>query len=107
MELMTTAVRQALPPLGAQDQLGGKAVAHVKFFTPDGSWTWYATEFDGEDMLFGLVDGHVKELGYFSLSELREVRGALGLPIERDLYWTPKTLDEIAPELFHEIEQRR
>ena len=107
MELMTKAVRQALPPLGAQDQLGGKAVAHVKFFTPDASWTWYATEFDGEDMLFGLVDGHVKELGYFSLSELREVRGALGLPIERDLYWTPKTLDEIAPELFHEIEQRR
>jgi hypothetical protein len=107
MELMTKAVRKIMPPLGAQDQLGGKAVAHVKFFTPDGSWTWYATEFDGEDMLFGLVDGHVKELGYFSLSELREVRGALGLPIERDLYWTPKTLDEIAPELFHEIEQRR
>jgi hypothetical protein len=107
MELMTKAVRKIMPPLGAQDQLGGKAVAHVKFFTPDASWTWYATEFDGEDMLFGLVDGHVKELGYFSLSELREVRGALGLPIERDLYWTPKTLDEIAPELFHEIEQRR
>jgi hypothetical protein len=107
MELMTKAVRKIMPPLGAQDQLGGKAVAHVKFFTPDGSWTWYATEFDGEDMLFGLVDGHVKELGYFSLSELREVRGALGLPIERDLYWTPKTLDEIAPELFSEIEQRR
>jgi len=107
MELMTKAVRQVLPLLGAQDQLGRKAVAHVKFFTPDGSWTWYATEFDGEDTLFGLVDGHVKELGYFSLSELREVRRALGLPIERDLYWTPKTLEEIAPELFCEIEQRR
>ena len=49
---------------------------------------------------FGLVDGHCKELGYFLLSELEEVRGPMGLPIERDLYWQPKTLEEIAPEMF-------
>jgi hypothetical protein len=59
-----------------------------------------ATEFDGEDTFFGLVDGHERELGYFSLRELESVRGALGLPIERDLYWRPKTLREIAPDLF-------
>ena len=67
---------------------------------PDGSWTWWATEFDGEDMFFGLVEGHVRELGYFSLSELREARGPMGLPIERDLHWRPQTLQEIAPEMF-------
>ena len=49
---------------------------------------------------FGLVDGHVKELGYFSLAELESVNGPLGLPIERDLRWQPKTLEEIAPEMF-------
>ena len=89
-----------MPPLYAQDGKGGKAIVHVKFFTPDANWTLYSTEFDGEDTFFGLVDGHCKELGYFSLSELQSVKGALGLPIERDLYWQPKTLDQIAPELF-------
>ncbi len=100
MKLMTKEVRKKLPPLYSQEQLGGKAVAHVKFFTPDNSWTWWATEFDGEDTLFGLVEGHERELGYFSLAELQKVRGPMGLPIERDLYWKPKTLQEIAPEMF-------
>ena len=44
-----------------------------------------AFEFDGHDLFFGLVEGHVKELGYFSLSELQRVKGPMGLPIERDL----------------------
>ena len=102
MELMPKEVQEKLPPLYVQEQLGGRAVVHVKYFTPDGSWTWYATEFDGKDTFFGLVDGNVKELGYFSLSELREARGPMGLHIERDLHWTPKTLKEIAPELFED-----
>jgi len=72
----------------------------VKYFTPDSSWTWYGCEYDGKDTFFGLVDGHEKELGYFSLSELQSLRGPLGLPVERDLWWKPKTLGEIAPELF-------
>ena len=100
MKLLTQEIRRKLPALREQEDKGGKAVVHVKFFTPDSSWTWYATEFDGEDTFFGLVDGHEKELGYFSLKELESVCGALGLPIERDLYWQPKTLEEIAPELF-------
>lgn len=100
MKLLTEEIKEKLPPLYSQDGKGGKAIAHVKFFTPDSNWTWYATEFDGEDTFFGLVDGHCKELGYFSLSELKSVKGALGLPIERDLYFKPKTLEEIAHELF-------
>jgi len=103
MQLLTKEIRRKLPPLGSQDSLGGKAVAHIKFFTPDSSWTFWATEGqqDGDDFLFfGLVEGHEKELGYFCLSELESVRGPLGLPIERDLYWRPKTLEDIAPEMF-------
>lgn len=100
MKLITKALRRKLPPLYSQDGKEGKAIAQAKFFTPDSSWTWYATEFDGDDTFFGLVDGHEKELGYFLLSHLRSIRGKLGLPIERDLYFTPKPLDEIAPELF-------
>ena len=100
MELLPKGVREVLPALYSQEKLGGKAVVHVKYFTPDGGWTWYGTEFDGQDTFFGLVDGNFKELGYFSLSELREACGPMGLPIERDLHWRPQTLQEIAPEMF-------
>ncbi len=109
MKLLTKEIRKKLPPLYAQDGKGGKAVVHCKFFTPDSSWTWWATE--GEPVLdesgnevdyqfFGLVEGHDRELGYFMLSELEKARGPMGLPIEQDLYWQPKTLEEIAPEMF-------
>ena len=103
MKLMTQKLREKLPPLYCQDGKGGEAVVYAKYFTPDSSWTWYATEGtqEGDDVLFfGLVDGQERELGYFRLSELQSARGPLGLPIERDLHWRPKTLKEIAPEMF-------
>lgn len=95
MVLLTKEVLKKLPPLYSQEEKGLDAVAIVKFFTPDSNWTWYATEFDGDDLFFGLVDGFEKEIGYFRLSELQSVKGALGLPIERDMYFKPKTLKEL------------
>ena len=95
MKLLTKEILEKLPKLYSQEEKGLDAVAVVKFFTPDSNWTWYATEFDGEDLFFGLVDGFEKELGYFRLSELQSVKGALGLPIERDMYFKPKTLKEL------------
>lgn len=111
MKLLPKEIREQLPALYAQDGKGGKAVAYVKFFTPSSSWTWWATEGSpitddaGREVdfqFFGLVEGHCREMGYFNLSELESVRGPIGLPIERDLYWRPKTLEEIAPEMFRE-----
>lgn len=78
----------------------------VKFFTPDSSWTCYATEFDGEDIFYGLVVGLEIELGYFSLSELEETRGPLGLPIERDLQFEPRALSELMEEHKRERQPR-
>jgi hypothetical protein len=112
MKLLPKEIREQLPLLYSQDGKGGKAVVYVKYFTPSSNWTWYGCE--GEPVLdesgkevdfkfFGLVEGHEKELGYFVLSELEEVRGPMGLPIERDLYFKPKTLEEIAPEMFGEV----
>jgi hypothetical protein len=95
MVLLTKEILKKLPPLYSQEEKGLDAIAIVKFFTPDSGWTWYATEFDGEDTFFGLVEGIEKELGYFRLSELKSIRGTLGLPIERDLYFKPKTLKEL------------
>ncbi|MHC4103345.1 MAG: DUF2958 domain-containing protein [Planctomycetota bacterium] len=109
MKLMTQEIRKKLPPLYSQDGKGGKAVAYMKFFTPDSSWTWWATEGSpitdesGNEVdfhFFGLVHGQFKEVGYFSLKELEEAKGPMGLPIERDLYFEPRPLEEIAPEMF-------
>jgi hypothetical protein len=87
--------REKLPPLKSGEELGLEALAQVKFFTPDSNWTWYASEFDGEDIFFGLVDGFETELGYFSLKELQEVHGPMRLKIERDLHFEPKILSEL------------
>ena len=95
MKLVNDEIKRVLPKLYEQESKGLNAIAYVKFFTPDSSWSWYATEFDGNDIFFGLVDGFDKELGYFSLSELESVRGPLGLKIERDLYFEPTTLEEL------------
>ncbi|MEA2959538.1 MAG: hypothetical protein QOJ58_5489 [Alphaproteobacteria bacterium] len=63
----------------------------VKLFTPDGSATWLLTEADPDDpdRLFGLCDLGLgfPELGYVSLQELTQLRGRLGLPVERDNYF--------------------
>jgi len=93
--LLPASIARKLPPLYSTEEQGLGALAQVKFFTPDAGWTWYASEFDGQDTFFGLVSGLDLELGYFSLSELMEIRGQLGLPVERDLYFKPKSLKEL------------
>jgi hypothetical protein len=102
MKLLTKELLRRLPKLYETENDPDPTV-WVKFFFPASSWTWYATEFDGQDIFFGLVDGFEMELGYFSLSELRSTRDKLGLPIERDLYFKPCRLSEIKAS----IEQRR
>lgn len=72
-------------------------IAKVKLFDPSGSWTWYVAAYDPETRTaWGLVDGHEKEYGEFAMEELVAIRGQFGLPIERDLYFTPKPLEELA-----------
>lgn len=114
--LLDQASRERLPKLYTNEEIGLKALAQVKFFTPSSNWTWYAseasavmqdgtykslTDVDPNDttiqdvIFFGLVDGDELELGYFSLSELEEVGGGLMLPVERDRHFTPTSLEEL------------
>ena len=95
MKLLTDEIRRSLPPLYSTEDQGDAAIVRVKFFTPTSSWTWYAIEFDGDDLFFGLVDGFEKEMGYFSLSELESVVGPYGVGVERDLYFKPCLLAEV------------
>jgi hypothetical protein len=94
MELLTKELRAQLPPLYSQEQEPDPLML-CKFFTPDSSWTWYAFEFDGDDVFFGWVVGFEQELGYFRLSELTQARGPLGLPIERDIHFSPMRLSQV------------
>ena len=82
-------------PLPLPDIGNGNGIAYIKLFTPDSSWSWYISEYDSEtQMCYGLVHGSETEYGTFSLDEIREVRGWLGLPVERDLWFQPKLLSE-------------
>jgi hypothetical protein len=95
VEFLPAAIAGSIPALYATER-EKDPVVRVKFFTPDSSWTWYVTEYDPEERLcFGLVVGLEQELGYFSLTELETVRGPLGLPVERDLYWQPRRLSQV------------
>ena len=94
MKLLTKEILERLPKLGETNGQSDPTV-QVKFFTPDAQWTWYGIEFDGEDSFFGYVEGLENELGFFSLSELRQVRGALGLPVERDKFFKPCALSKV------------
>ena len=102
--LLDPTLRGTLPELYSGEEKGLDALALFKFFTPDSSWTWYASEFNGEDIFYGLVIGFEIEFGFFSLSELQSVRGPMGLYIERDLYFQPKTLRELRD--MHKRERR-
>jgi hypothetical protein len=88
MMLLTKEVKENLPKLGATDGQPGPRKVAVKFFMPDGGFTWWAVE--GEQMengdweFYGLVQGAFLEWGPFFLNELKQARGAFGLPVERD-----------------------
>ena len=102
MKLLTKALEKKLPALYSQDDRGKNATIHAKFFTPDSNWTWYVIEIerlDNDVRFFGIVDGFVTEFGYFVLSQLEAIRGPMGLPVERDLYWEPQTVGKV-PELY-------
>ena len=64
-KLLDQESRKKLPKLYEGEDKGLYAEAVVKFFSTDSNWTWYASEFDGEDIFFGLVSGFEVELGYF------------------------------------------
>ena len=90
---MTKEILNKIPKLYSQEKNSDPTV-YVKFFCPWNHWTWYATEFDGEDTFFGWVYGDCPEYGYFCLSELEGISGFGGLKIERDLHFSPKPMSE-------------
>ncbi len=95
-KLIPNTLLEAIPNLYETENVKDP-ICHIKLFTPDSNWTWYITEFSQEDndTCFGYVVGHESELGYFSLKEIESAKGILGLPVERDIHFTPTLLSEV------------
>lgn len=92
--MLTPEVRAQLPVLYAQER-SPNPIAYVKFFLPDYDWTFYASEFDGENVFFGLVQFQSEELTYLYLCQMLEMRGPMGLEVERDLSFLPTPIAEL------------
>lgn len=87
----------AMPQSYETDGQGGKAIAYLHYFA-GGCANWWITEKDkgeGDDkrqlQAFGRADLFMDggEIGYISIEEL------LQNDAELDLYWEPKTLEEV------------
>jgi len=95
MKLLTKQIIKQLPPIRATEE-DDSAKAIVKFFNPCGAGTWWAFEYDPENRIFfGVAEIHEREIGSFSLDDLEGFEGPFGLGIERDLHYTPQTINEI------------
>ncbi len=99
-QLQENALRQK-DVAGTPEEIDFKPV--VKLFMPDGGATWLLSELDPEDgnTAFGLCDlgQGCPELGSVWISEIESIRGAIGLPVERDRnFRASKTLMEYAEE---------
>jgi hypothetical protein len=88
------------PDDAADDFYRQDPIVRVKLFNPTGAGTWYLAAYDPETRTaFGAADIHEHELGYIDMAELVAFRGRFGLPIERDLHWTPRPLSECGPKV--------
>ncbi|MFA5933196.1 MAG: DUF2958 domain-containing protein [Microgenomates group bacterium] len=76
MQLLTKEIATKLPFLYTQEDIEDPMVI-CKFFAVWTNWTWYAIEFDGNNTFFGYVAGDFPELGYFTLSELQDLKGPM------------------------------
>jgi hypothetical protein len=100
MKLFTKAIEKRLIKNFEINKNKEKIVEHkvvVKLFNPTGLGTWYLTEMNPETQIaFGLADITVKELGYISVTELKQFKGVMGLGIQRDKMFesNKKTLKE-------------
>ena len=92
MELIPQEIKNKIPKL-YETEKQNDPIAYVKLFL-DG-WTWFITEISiDKNICFGyVVSPFGAELGYFSLNELNEIRGGLGLKVEVDSSFVPTSLE--------------
>ena len=90
-KLMTKVIAEKVPKLNETEDQGYQAEVVVKYFSPYTGYTFFVTEFDGDDVLFGYCLSPAfpdcDEWGYDSLRELAGLVVYGKVPaIERDMH---------------------
>lgn len=99
-KLLTAGLAEQIP--GLYDSEGtplAEKMLYAHYFT--GSADWYIAELDRETgEMFGRCDLGLgfPEWGYVKIQDLAELRAQLGLPVERDLDFKPRTARELGLE---------
>ncbi len=94
MELIPQEIKELIPKLYETEEQNDP-IAYVKLFLD--AWTWYITELSiDNNICFGyVISPFESELGYFSLNEIKSIKGTLGLSVERDISFKPTKLSRI------------
>ena len=94
MELIPQEAKQQIPKLYETEEQNNP-IAYVKLFLD--AWTWYITEMSiDNNICFGyVISPFGAELGYFSLEEIKSIKGSLGIGVELDLEFKPTKLSII------------
>ena len=94
MELIPQEIKQQIPTLYETEEQNNP-IAYVKLFLD--AWTWYITEISiDNNICFGyVISDFGAELGYFSLDEIKSIKGSLGIEVERDTLFKPTRLSQI------------
>ena len=94
MELIPKNLLNRIPKLYETEEQNNP-IAYVKLFL-DG-WTWFITEISiDNNICFGyVISPFGAELGYFSLEEIKSIKGSLGIGVERVLSFKPTKLSII------------
>lgn len=73
----------------------------ARFHNPASKWSWYLIEMDPEDegYCFGIVEGFVVEMGYFTMQELEANCGHKLFGISRDEKFQPTNARELLAKL--------
>ncbi len=107
MKLFTKEIEKAFERQGDTSHMHPNETKIIcKLFMPDGAFTWWV--FDrvrhDPDVLCVFADRNdpqMAEIGEVRLSEIESIRGALGLPVERDRHFPilKKSLNDVYEEV--------
>jgi hypothetical protein len=99
MKILTKEIINAFKKQGYTGDKEAKDIKVIlKIFNPTGGQTWYLYEKEDEDIYWAFVnlgDINDAECGTVSMSELLAFRGMFRLPLERDKFFKPLSLEEV------------
>ena len=102
MKLMTKKLEKEIAkPFTTGDKAVKDMTIYAHYFSPIKNFDWFVFEYDSYTRCFygfaNLNDLEMAEMGYFGLDEFEAINRHYGFPmIERDMYFKPNTVKEVA-----------